>query len=270
MIWISHNGKEYFAEKNAPIFSIQNTIRYGYGVFDTMLCKDHSLIYGAEHIDRLLDHAQKINLSIKYDQNTILKKIKIVLEQKKDTAEYHVINTYITAGNAARGLSIKNKKPYVIIKASSLEALPEKKPAKLCISDIARRNEYNLTSKIKSMNYLDNIIALENARSKSYDDAILLNTKRNITCTTTANIFILKGEKLTTPPISDGVMDGIIRQKVINKYKAIEKSFTQSDLENADAVFLTNSVRGIIPVSQINKTFLKPQSLPVSNDIHLK
>ncbi len=126
------------------------------------------------------------------------------------------------------------------------------KPLKLGISNILR-NETSITSKYKTTNYLDNIIAKHEAIKGKFDDVLFINTKNNICCSSTSNFFYREDKKIFTPPIQDGVLDGTIREILIAKRKVAVKSIKLNNLKNCKEVFITNSLFGIRPVEKIEK-----------------
>jgi branched-chain amino acid aminotransferase len=113
---------------------------------------------------------------------------------------------------------------------------------------------------LKSNNYLPYIMAALHAKKIKVNDCILLNNYDRVCDTTIANIFIIKDDIIYTPPLSDGCVAGVMRRWIIEKlhagFKIIEKEISIDELENADEVFLTNSVKGIRWVKQFrNKEY---------------
>ena len=137
-------------------------------------------------------------------------------------------------------------------KSSKIKNNLRMKPLKLGISNILR-NETSITSKYKTTNYLDNIIAKHEAIKGKFDDVLFINTKNNICCSSTSNFFYREDKKIFTPPIQDGVLDGTIREILIAKRKVAVKSIKLNNLKNCKEVFITNSLFGIRPVEKIEK-----------------
>jgi branched-chain amino acid aminotransferase len=131
-------------------------------------------------------------------------------------------------------------------------------PVKLYISNITRRNERSPLSNIKSLCYLDNVLAKIEAVENKKDDAIILNTKDNVACTSAGNIFIVTNDNtIITPRIQDGILPGITRKSVIeicqeNGIALIEQAITVDDLLAAKEVFITNSIVEVQSVASIN------------------
>lgn len=250
MIW--HNGK---FKKDGPLFAANDRAFRGHGVFDTILAVNSRPVYVREHLKRLADHAKVIGIKLPH---TITEKTLIDL-LKKNKMQNAIISILVTGGPAERGLQHpKNPKPQIIIRA--LKYSSKNAPIHAVIAKNTRRNEGSPLSQIKSLNYGDNILAGEGA--------ILLNNKDRMTCFTTGNLFVLKNGKLFTPPLKDGVMNGIIRQKWMKQAKITEKSLTVADLTKADAIFLTNSMRGIVPVATLDGKKLKPVDFTFDRHIH--
>ena len=138
----------------------------------------------------------------------------------------------------------------ILISTSPLENDLRLKPVRLGVSDI-RRNESSPLSKLKTLNYLDNIVAKRISMKHGYDDVIFLNSKNNVCCCSTSNIFYLIRGKFYTPPLSDGVLNGTIREKLIAKKKVAVKSIKLNNLINCNEIFITNSIFGVRPVAKV-------------------
>src|SRR5690606_32907443 len=153
-----------------------------------------------------------------------------LLQKNGATQGRAVISTTITRGITARGLQAQDDNiPNIIMQ---IFPPPEKTPPmNVIIAQSARRNEGSQLSRIKSLNYGDNIMAMREAQAAKANDAIMLNNAGNIACFTTGNIFILKEGILSTPPLSDGAIDGIIRRKWMRLVKIRERSIPGSALE---------------------------------------
>lgn len=125
------------------------------------------------------------------------------------------------------------------------------KGASLTFSKV-RRNSTSRLCYIKSTSYIENIIEKNEANKKGFLDSLFLNEKGFVTETSCANIFIVKNNRIITPRIEDGLLSGIIREWIIENFKVEVKSITLEELENAEEVFITNSLMGIMPVKKID------------------
>ena len=110
---------------------------------------------------------------------------------------------------------------------------------------------------IKSGNYLNNVLAMAEAKEKGAFDAIMLNYKGNITEGTTSNIWIVEGDKFITPPLEAGLLGGITRKTLLNiaaknNLNVAEENITPERLKSADECFLTSSTKEIVPITQVD------------------
>lgn len=265
IIW--HNGK--WVSDKAPVFTISDRIRLGDGIFDTALIIDSRAQHLDKHFKRLEDNAEALNLKALFTfQEFETLTLEIITQNNAQTGRF-ALNTFLSRGAAERGLKTPEiSSPQLLLKLSPVpETFPE---IHAIIAGKTRRNEGSPLSQIKSVNYGDNIIAMMEAENQGCNDAVLLNNQGRVTCTTMANIFIVQGADIITPPLSDGVLNGIARQLFMMRYDVIEKSFTADDLMNADHVFITNSLRGLRPIKTINgKEFKDIQSLDFDKNFHI-
>jgi Branched-chain amino acid aminotransferase/4-amino-4-deoxychorismate lyase len=169
---------------------------------------------------------------------------------KVDGAELYALNTFIVQGE---------KKSDLIFNLKPTPQAP--KELHLIICETTRRNEHSPLSRIKSLNYGDNLLALKEAEQKGAGDAVLLNTAGDAACTTFGNLYADIGGQLYTPPLKDGAMDGVFRSKAVEKYGVQERTLSRNDLEkHAEGIYIANSVRGFYPAFTINK-----KTLPKTN-----
>lgn len=118
-----------------------------------------------------------------------------------------------------------------------------------------RKNEHTASSRIKSISYLDNILAKQEAMKQQYDEAILLNTASNLADGAISNVYIVKNEKIFTPSVADGALPGVIRRILLEElsvFSIMECSISINDALDADEVFLTNALLGVKSVHRLN------------------
>src|SRR5690606_34280258 len=139
------------------------------------------------------------------------------------------VRTMLTRGSGARGLAPpEHPAPLLVMRASPAPGI--KPDINVIIAQSTRRNEYSPLSNVKSLNYGDHILAAAEAAKAGADDAILLNTRGNICCATVGNILAVRGGDILTPPLSDGVLDGVMRGILLDSGLAAEKSLAPGDL----------------------------------------
>jgi len=214
---------------------LDDGVFFGRGIFETILCKEKP-IYLEEHLQRLKKDMLELNLQPLVEEKFLrdhLSKLEIKNKVLKITVT--PLNIIITE----REIAYKND--------------DYKKGMSLTISKV-RRNSTSRLASIKSTCYIENIIEKENAKKLGYDDVIFLNEKGNVTETSCANIFMIKNNEIFTPNSEDGLLKGIIRDKIMKKFKVTEKSITIDDLTHSEEVIITNSIMGAMSIKQINET----------------
>lgn len=242
------NG-EFIEEGAAALPVTDRGFTLGDGVFDTMLASDESLVDADDHFNRLLKHAAVLKIAVDMDVEIFKKTAHRLIGQSAN--QRAAIRTTVSRGPGDHGLiPPESPQPTILMRISPAPDPSTSPPPRLIIAETVRRNEHSPLSRIKSLNYGDNILALMEAKEKGADDAIILNAAGNPACATAANIFVLIGGKLFTPPVSDGAMDGITRQKMLPK--AIEKSMGIEDMMEADSIYLTSSILGIRAAKSLN------------------
>ncbi len=228
------------------------------GVFDTSLIAHGTMILRALHLDRLINDAIALNIAIDHQRiNALLAKF-----LTKDHSG--VLRITVTSGPAERGIvSAKRAFPTVLMNLSPLNRKDQFEPISLQTSNI-RRNSTSITSRHKTLAYTDNVVAFRAAQTEGYDDALFLNTYGNICCTTTGNLFLKIDDTWVTPPVSDGVLPGVMRQWLLGfgsdlDIKIAEESITANDLQSVESAFMVNSVRLAAPIRKINARELEPR-----------
>ena len=229
----------------------------GDGVFDTLVAFRKIPFAGDRHLTRLVAQAETIGIAV--EAETVRAGWSAVSDATD--AEHFILRTSVTRGPAGRGLWPGGaSKPTVVVSATAWSDHFLGQEVRLITSGILR-NERSPLSRLKSLNYLDNVLAAREASEKRADDALLLNTAGNIACTTIANVFAIAGRRLVTPPESDGAMPGILRRMILETASSLgldpaEETLARSDLERAGEVFLTNSVRLIRRVTELDSALL--------------
>ncbi|MEO0883251.1 MAG: aminotransferase class IV [Pseudomonadota bacterium] len=220
------------------------------GVFTTALVVQGQVAFRDEHMERLQKDARAIGLDV--NRQIVEEAVDINIIEQGHSA----IRITITRGCGPRGIApFAQSNPTIVVSCQPLGFMGAAEPKRLAVSSI-RRNETSPTSRHKTLNYLDSILAFQEARERGFDDSIFLNTTGNITCTTTMNIFGIFGDKLMTPRIEDGVLAGIARAFILGvahnqNLRTAVRALSVDDLMSADGVFLTNCLRGIVPVQAI-------------------
>lgn len=251
------NGKIVSKDKaKLPVFD--RGFLYGDGLFETMRSYDGAVFRLNEHLVRLYNSAKIIDLHIPLTKTELKNCVYRLLRINKLKDAY--IRLAVSRGEGRVGLDATTaKSANIVIIANQFHPYPDvfyKKGLSVAISSV-RRNEGSILSRIKSLNYLNNIAARMEIQKKGYDDAILLNNKREVSCGAVSNIFLVKASTLFTPSIESGVLRGITRSAIIKiapklGLKIREKKIKPGELFNADEVFFTNTLMEVMPVVKIN------------------
>ena len=210
---------------------------FGRGVFETILVKENPVFLN-DHIERLNKSIKALSLGLPINIEDVENFI------RKKNIQNKALKITVTDKNVVysiRDIKYKNK-DYI-------------NGFKVRVSKVLR----NSTSRIgifKTLNYLENIIEYELCQSSGFNESIFFNEQGFLCEGCTSNIFIIKDKKIYTPSIECGLLPGIVRQWIVKNFDVIEAKITKDELLNSDEVFLTNSLVGVIKVTNIeNKLF---------------
>jgi branched-chain amino acid aminotransferase len=253
------DGK-YYPKSQAKISVFDHGLLYGDGIFEGIRAYGGVVFKLKEHIDRLYSSAHMIMLQIPATKEEI---IQTVLETlRKNSLKDAYIRLIVTRGTGDLGLNPKKcpKATVIVITDTiSLHNSEAKEQGVTAMISWVKRDPVDATShEIKSLNYLNSILAKIEANIAGVDEAICLD-KNGFICEGVAeNIFIVKNAKLFTPPSYTGALSGITAaetMKLARKlgYDTKEKNITPYELFNADEVFFTGTAAEIVPVRELNK-----------------
>lgn len=252
------NG-QILPEEDARISVFDHGLLYGDGVFEGIRAYNGKIFTLEQHIDRLYDSAAAIALRIPITKDEMANAIKKTMEANNQADSY--IRLVVTRGVGKLGLDPnKCAKPQVIIITDTIELYPKALYEKgLDIVTVATiRNHFSaLDPKIKSLNYLNNILAKLESIEAGAGEALMLNKDGYVAECAGDNIFIFKDNTLLTPPASAGILIGITRNVVMELaikmgIQVKEHLMTRYDLYCADECFLTGTAAEIIPVVKID------------------
>ncbi len=245
--------------EEAKISVFDHGLLYGDGIFEGIRIYDGCIFKLEEHLVRLEQSAKALMLDIPMDQKALTSAIADTCRANDLKDGY--IRMIVTRGIGNLGLSIKNcKHPQLIIIADKIQLYPQEyyeKGLRIVTVPTRRNNPAALPPTIKSLNYLNNILAKIEAQNLGYEEAIMLNDQGFVSECTGDNIFIIKGGILYTPKISAGSLKGITREVVLNiaqklNFKVSEADLTRYDTWVADEMFLTGTAAEIIPIVEVD------------------
>jgi len=218
----------------------------GDGLFETILAKGGELILFEQHIDRMQRSCMALGLPAP-DLEDARSLCQSTLDDSGFAADRAAVRMTMTAGSGGRGLD-RPASPEPHIFASVAPAPKPEGPVVLITSDL-RRNEGSPSARLKTLSYLDNVLA---RRMAAPADALLLNNRGEIACAAAANIFWIRNGQFYTPHKDCGVLDGVMRRRVMDIALVEEVRAPRAMLEGAEAIFLTSSLIGVRPVSRLD------------------
>lgn len=227
----------------------------GDGLFETLALRQGQGLYLEAHLNRLQQAAHQLGFPTDLDVPQIKAALQDLVLANPHIGEQASARITLSRGSGPRGLlPPKNVQPKLLI---TIAAAPTDFPALRLKTVSIRRNEFSPTSRIKSLCYLDNILALEEAQQQGAHDALILNTQGRIAETAICNLFFIQNDTVKTPPLSDGCLGGVMRAAVLRGCQKLnitytEASLTPHDLTTCSSAFATNSLCRVRPITQID------------------
>jgi branched-chain amino acid aminotransferase/4-amino-4-deoxychorismate lyase len=226
----------------------------GDGLFETLLAVDGQLVNADAHVARLHRGCEALGLP-KPAPIDCWAAAEDALEAAGSPARAAVRIT-LTAGSGGRGLD-RPETPARLLVATATAARPPGRPLRLLTSPI-RRNDHSPTSRLKTLSYLDSVLARREAQLRGSEEALMLNTRGELASAAAANLFWIEGKQLFTPALDCGVLDGTIRAALIERDGVHEVRAAPEVLAKADALYLTNSLMGVTWVQSLDGRAFQP------------
>lgn len=246
-------------EQNAKVSVFDHGLLYGDGIFEGIRAYNGRVFRLKEHIDRLFCSAKAILLTIPMTPAEMTRAVVQTCRENQIRDGY--IRLVVTRGVGTLGLNPNRcKNPSVIIIADKIQLYPEEyyeQGLSIITVPTVRNLHSAVNPAIKSLNYLNNILAKIEANNANCEEAIMLNAEGYVAECTGDNIFIVKGNHLLTPPLYAGALYGITRGVVMELaaetgLKTAETNLTRYDVFNADECFITGSAAEIVPVVKVD------------------
>jgi len=252
------DGK-YYDERSARISVFDHGVLYGDGIFEGIRAYNGRVFKLQEHLERLFCSAKSILLEIPMSKAELA--AAVVQTCRRNRLGEGYIRLLVTRGVGPMGLSPNRcKNPSVVIIAGKIQLYPPElyKRGMEIVTVATTRNLHSaLNPAIKSLNYLNNIMAKIEANLAGCEEAIMLNAEGFVAECTGDNLFIIRNGQLCTPPLSAGALHGITRQVVMeiaaeSGLAVSEPNLTRYDLFNAEECFLTGTGAEIVPIVKID------------------
>jgi len=248
------NGKLH-DKADAKISVYDHGLLYGDGVFEGIRIYEGKVFRLRQHIDRLYESARSIHLEIPLSREQLCQAVTSTVEANARRNGY--IRVVVTRGAGSLGLDIrKTSNPQVIIIVDDISLYPPElceNGLELATASTIRNHPNALNPRIKSLNYLNNILAKLEGIQAGCVEALMLNHKGEVAECTGDNVFVVKHGTLKTPPADAGILEGVTRGAVIELAHAADIPFqeaplTRHDIYAADECFLTGTAAEVIPV----------------------
>jgi len=248
------SGKLY-DKADAKVSVFDHGLLYGDGVFEGIRAYSGRVFRLTQHVDRLYESAQAIHLQVPGTREETARAIEDTLKVNGLTDAY--IRVVVTRGAGSLGLDPrKTTDPQVIIITDKISLYPEElyeHGLKIITAATTRNHPNAVNPRIKSLNYLNNILAKIEGTNAGCLEALMLNHKGEVAECTGDNIFIVKRGEIHTPSVHSGILEGITRAAVIELaqaagYSVVERVMDRQDVYLADECFLTGTAAELIPV----------------------
>ena len=255
-IWL--NGK-LVEEQDAKVSVFDHGLLYGDGVFEGIRVYNRRVFELDAHIERLYNSAKGIRLDIPMSREKLIEAVHKTVEANDIGNGY--IRLIITRGVGTLGLNpFTCETPTVIIIADNIQLYPEElyeKGMKIISAATVRNHPLAIPPQIKSMNYLNNILAKIEALDNNVPEAVMYNHEGFVAEATGDNVFMVRKGIIYTPPAEAGGLEGITRELVIRLakkegFEVIEKNLTRFDLYISDELFLTGTAAEVIGIVEID------------------
>ena len=254
MIRVYLNGKLVDRDQ-ATVSVYDHGLLYGDGVFEGIRVYNSKVFRHKEHIDRLYESAKHIELEIPLSPADMMRAVEDTVKANNKVEGY--IRLVVTRGPGNLGLDPRSCKPNVIVIVDDISLYPKElyeNGLKIVTASLIRNHPNALNPRIKSLNYLNNILAKIEAIRAGCFEALMLNHKGEVAECTGDNVFIVKKGVLKTPPADAGILEGVTRNLVMElatkaKIPLLEATMTRHDIYSADECFLTGTAAEVIAVT---------------------
>ncbi len=232
---------------------------YGDGVFEGIRVYSGRVFQCEAHLNRLFDSARVIRLTIPYTVEQLKSAVEETFRANNFTDCY--VRLVVTRGSGYLGLNPNRcHDPVVFIIADTIDLYPREmyeKGMPIITSSVVRNHPSALSPRVKSLNYLNNILAKIEAIDAGVPEAVMLNHQGNVAECTADNIFMVKGGVVSTPTTADGILEGVTRKVILDLCRrhdipCFERTLQRHDLYVADELFLTGTGAEVVPVTRID------------------
>ena len=254
------DGK-YYPRSEAKVSVFDHGLLYGDGVFEGIKSYNGTVFQLKEHLDRIFFSAKAIMLEMPLSKEEMAQAVLETL--RKNNLKDAYVRLVVTRGLGDLGLDPRKcpKSTVIVIAVPLLQLYDEEKRRRgvsMIVASVRRDPVDATTHEIKSLNYLNSILAKIEANNVGADEAIILDTHGLVSEATAENVFIVKNGTVMTPPATSGPLAGITASVVKNVakklgYTVVERATTVAELYAADEAFLTGTAAELMPIREVNK-----------------
>lgn len=257
-MWVYLTDK-FVPQEEAVVSVFDHGFLYGDGVYETLRAYRGRVFQLAEHLARLERSASRIYLHLPVGPARLADLVRESLLRNQLQEAYLRITVSRGAGEIGLDPALC-KSPTLVIIAKLFQPYPESLYAdgvSVIVAKTRRNLPEALPPQVKSLNFLNNILAKMEAKAAGAHEALMLNHRGDVTEGTTSNVFAVQGGRLRTPSVECGILEGITRGLVLQLASELgipseEKRLTVDDLLRADECFLTNTTQEVLPVTRVN------------------
>lgn len=261
-MWVYLNDK-FVPQEEAVVSVFDHGFLYGDGVYETLRAYRGRVFQLAEHLARLERSASRIQLHLPVSLERLTDLVRESLSRNQLQEAYLRITVSRGAGEIGLDPALC-KSPTLVILAKPFQPYPESLYAdgvSVIVAKTRRNLPEALPPQVKSLNFLNNILAKMEAKAAGAHEALMLNHQGELTEGTTSNLFVVQRGRVRTPAVECGILNGITRGLVLQLASELgipseETRLTVDDLLRADECFLTNTTQEVLPVTRVNGTMI--------------
>lgn len=270
---VNING-EILEAKDAKISVFDRGFLFGDSVYETIRTYRAKIFLADRHLRRLQNSASMLRLDLPLSLAQIEKELNRTVEAAGNPESY--VRLIVTRGEGKIGLDIQlSKRSTYVILVNPLEELPAEyfeRGVPVAIVSTRRNDRSSLSPLMKSSNLLNNILAYSEAKEEGAFEGILCNLNGYITEGTGSNLFVVHENRLITPPLEAGLLEGVTRGLVMElarneRIECEERNITPVQLLECQECFITSTTKAILPVSKINHTELQKAPGPITRKL---
>ncbi len=250
------------AAEDARVPVLDHGFLLGDSIYEVLWWHRGVLVQEREHMERLIESGRRLYLELDTEPEALVQAIHETVAATGATSDDDAyVRLIVTRGSGPLGLGFMDieRQSVVVIVAPANQPTAEAWERGVRMTIVARRRNPTmaLDPGAKTGNYLNNVLALHEARLAGADDGLMLNEDGHVTEATTANVYMVQDGALVTPPLDAGILKGTTRTRILDLcathgIEAYERVIRPDDLERADELFVSSSVKGVLPVTSVD------------------